>query len=230
MPIDTREDYDGIIDTDGCHDSPSDDWDGDGLTDEAEVAQSLDPQNPDTDGDGVLDGVDNCPSAYNPGQKASYAGPRPAGSQIPGGWASNPANHPQGDACDPDTPPNPYGPCTDPIDTDGDGFSDCIEHKYHTCAEAGDPAVHYSTCATPTESDGDACADWIEIDDVNGDRVANILDVQWVGKRVFNVIPSSDSDAVLDIDKNWALNILDVWMAAKNSSLLRPHSPCTPEG
>ena len=33
------------------------------------------------------------------------------------------------------------------------------------------------------------CADWIEIDDVNGDRQANILDVQWVAKRAFNVTP-----------------------------------------
>ena len=31
------EDYDGIIDSDGCHDSPGDDFDGDGFTDEAEV-------------------------------------------------------------------------------------------------------------------------------------------------------------------------------------------------
>jgi len=30
------EDYDGIIDTDGCHDSPGDDFDGDGFTDETE--------------------------------------------------------------------------------------------------------------------------------------------------------------------------------------------------
>jgi len=33
----TFEDYDGILDTDGCHDSPGDDKDGDGFTDEAEV-------------------------------------------------------------------------------------------------------------------------------------------------------------------------------------------------
>ena len=37
VPIQTREDYDGIIDWDGCHDSPGDDYDGDSLgqTDDA---------------------------------------------------------------------------------------------------------------------------------------------------------------------------------------------------
>jgi hypothetical protein len=33
----TFEDYDGILDGDGCHDSPGDDRDGDGFTDEAEI-------------------------------------------------------------------------------------------------------------------------------------------------------------------------------------------------
>ena len=33
----TFEDYDGILDTDGCHDSPGDDRDGDGFTDENEI-------------------------------------------------------------------------------------------------------------------------------------------------------------------------------------------------
>jgi hypothetical protein len=31
------EDYDGVLDTDGCHDSPGDDFDGDGFTDELEA-------------------------------------------------------------------------------------------------------------------------------------------------------------------------------------------------
>ena len=33
----TFEDYDGILDADGCHDSPGDDRDGDGYTDELEA-------------------------------------------------------------------------------------------------------------------------------------------------------------------------------------------------
>ena len=36
VPIQTREDLDGVLDTDGCHDSPGDDYDGDGFTDDME--------------------------------------------------------------------------------------------------------------------------------------------------------------------------------------------------
>jgi len=57
VPIKTKEDYDGIIDTDGCHDSPGDDWDGDGMSDEVEVLQAgTDPTDMDTDNDGLCDG------------------------------------------------------------------------------------------------------------------------------------------------------------------------------
>jgi len=38
VPIQTKEDYDGIIDVDGCHDSPGEDWDADGLDDEVDVS------------------------------------------------------------------------------------------------------------------------------------------------------------------------------------------------
>jgi hypothetical protein len=43
VPIQTREDYDGIIDSDGCHDSPGDDYDGDGFADETEAYVGTDP-------------------------------------------------------------------------------------------------------------------------------------------------------------------------------------------
>jgi hypothetical protein len=41
--VNTCEDYDGIIDTDGCHDSPGDDYDGDRFTDEKETYVGTDP-------------------------------------------------------------------------------------------------------------------------------------------------------------------------------------------
>jgi len=43
VPIQTREDYDGIIDGDGCHDSPGDDYDADGFADEVEHYMGTDP-------------------------------------------------------------------------------------------------------------------------------------------------------------------------------------------
>jgi hypothetical protein len=63
------ENYDGVLDADGCHDSPGDDFDGDGLTDDSEVFQHLTLAfNPDTDADGVTDGPDNCRLWPNPTQ------------------------------------------------------------------------------------------------------------------------------------------------------------------
>ena len=57
VPLRTREDYDGVIDNDGCHDSPGDDYDHDGIPDSAEVfVYGSDPTDPDTDNDGCLDG------------------------------------------------------------------------------------------------------------------------------------------------------------------------------
>ena len=68
-PYQSREDFDGVIDTDGCHDSPNDDYDGDGAGDETEVFTMLtDPVNPDTDADTVIDGTDNCPNWPNVAQ------------------------------------------------------------------------------------------------------------------------------------------------------------------
>lgn len=46
VPIQTKEDYDGVQDWDGCHDSPGDDYDGDGFSDEAEVHVGTDPVDP----------------------------------------------------------------------------------------------------------------------------------------------------------------------------------------
>ena len=57
VPIQTKEDYDGVIDVDGCHDSPGDDWDGDGIADETEAfVAGTNPMDMDSDDDGLCDG------------------------------------------------------------------------------------------------------------------------------------------------------------------------------
>jgi hypothetical protein len=71
-PMQTKEDYDGIIDTDGCHDSPTDDYDGDGLSDENEAHfYFTDPVRRDTDGDGIDDGIDGTSVRADQGTVAS---------------------------------------------------------------------------------------------------------------------------------------------------------------
>jgi len=73
------EDYDGILDGDGCHDSPGDDFDGDGFTDEFEVlAIGTNPGRacPLT---GAADGVDNDGDTVTdePGEGANDEDPDP---------------------------------------------------------------------------------------------------------------------------------------------------------
>ncbi len=48
---------------------PDQDADGDGLTNAEEIASGTDPLSADTDDDGILDGLDNCPVTANPGQQ-----------------------------------------------------------------------------------------------------------------------------------------------------------------
>jgi len=189
--------------------------------------------NNDYDGDGVPDSVDNCPYVYNPDQKASDAGPRLAPA-LPTGWASNPAQDPHGDACDPDSPPA-YRTCSDPTDSDGDTILDCIEHLYNTCASAGDKTVDYSNCQTPADSDGDNCPDWLEMNDVLGDRRVNVGDQLLIAKVVAGLLPSDPiSNLVIDVNHDGKLNIGDNLMVAKNTCSYRGYMgahkcPCDPE-
>jgi hypothetical protein len=67
-----QEDVDGDGRADGCDptliDGPDADPDEDGLSNAEEEAAGTDPLDPDSDGDGSLDGDDNCPVEANPGQ------------------------------------------------------------------------------------------------------------------------------------------------------------------
>jgi hypothetical protein len=226
----------------------------------------------DTDGDTVLDHMDNCPLVPNPDQANTDGQRRPNGSQILGDWASNPAQDKLGDACDTDDDNDglldsqefddhcPYRLIADSdsdrvldgyevsqgkdacnaadkplcgglLDTDGDGFSDCVEHLgYNTCASVNDSAPGWTTCTDPVDSDGDGCEDWIEMVDVNGNRVANSVDVLIFAQRGMAGGPGDAiGDKILDLNKNGSVNSIDVLLAAQNSSMLKAHSTCLPE-
>jgi len=122
----------------------------------------------DGDCDGVLDAVDNCPAVYNPDQLNSDGGRRPNGSQIPGEWASNPAQDKLGDACDPDDDNDGLpdseefdGQCPQRLvaDSDGDTVLDGYEVAtgYDPCSAASKPPQPGGT-----DSDVDGLRDVLE--------------------------------------------------------------------
>jgi hypothetical protein len=226
---------------------------------------------PDTDGDGVPDGVDNCSLVPNPDQFNTDSAGIPNGVDIAGAFRANPDKDGEGDACDLDDdndgpdgndglyedteeatgcgfgptdplnkdtdgdraidgyeckmgtdPNNPADKphCTSSIDTDGDGFSDCVEE------------LGYGMSPNSTDTDGDSsgndgCQDDKQIVDVNGDGQANILDVVAVARIALTSGPFDPiSQAAADMDKNGANNILDVLLAARNSTLMEPRNVC----
>lgn len=120
----------------------------------------------------------------------------------------------------------PYG-CVSPLDSDSDGFTDCVESAgYSTCAFADDTFPTFTECADPVDSDGDDCPDWVEIVDLNGNLVADVSDVMLTAKRALLMFPPSDSDPVFDIDRNGTINVTDAYRAALNSSLVKGNAYC----
>jgi hypothetical protein len=176
VPIKTREDYDGIIDWDGCHDSPGDDWDGDGLSDETEVLVShTSPIDMDTDDDGLCDGHSPPTCASEDSNNNGIVDP---GETNPLNWdsdgdglsdglerglaapetpdTSTSSPHWQPDS-DPESTTDPLSP-----DTDGDGVSDGAEDaNQNGGVDEGD------TSPSSPDTDGDGFWDKPE-DDFEG--------------------------------------------------------------
>lgn len=148
----------GIVTQTGCKSSEPEvvvpvDTDGDGVTDEQEIANGTDPNSADTDGDGVSD------------SEELERGTDPLSADTDGDGLSD------GDEV------NSYG--TDPTkaDTDGDGLSDYDEViTYKTDATSANGDVDgdgvsdvdeintYNTDPTNADSDGDGFNDGQEID------------------------------------------------------------------
>jgi hypothetical protein len=120
----------------------------------------------DTDGDGVPDGGDNCPSVSNAAQTISDGEVRPNGPNIAGDDATWPMRDLSGDACDTDDDNDGLtdageasgagcgGIVTNParVDTDGDHLTDGWE-----CANGSNPADASSRAlGAPSAADLDA--------------------------------------------------------------------------
>jgi subtilisin-like proprotein convertase family protein len=126
---------------DNLGDACDDDDDADGLSDVAEAAAGSNPLNPDSDGDGRKDGVDNCPAVANVDQKDTDSDG-------------------MGNLCDLDddndglTDAEETATGTDPLaaDTDGDRLLD------------GDEVHAYGTDPKDPDTDGDLFGDATEIE------------------------------------------------------------------
>ena len=154
---------------------PAGDEDGDGLTNGDETAAGTDAFNPDTDGDGVLDGTDNCPLTANAGQADAVhpdgvgdACDDPDGDEVyddvdncPDDANADQANaddDPLGDVCDPC--PNEY-----PDDADDDGLcgsEDNCPDRYNPDQADGDGDEHGDVC--------DICPDDPDPDQLDSDQ------------------------------------------------------------
>ena len=177
----------------------------------------------DADCDGVLDGEDNCPDDYNPGQTNTDGQRRPNGSQVDGDWASNPAQDKLGDACDPDDDNDglpdsqefddscPYRLVAD---SDGDTVLDGYEVAtgYNPCSDASTP-----TWEGGGDSDGDGFPDKVERMNYNTCAFAGD---SFPGYTACINPADSDGDGcadwieIVDLDGNRVSNINDVYSVA----------------
>ena len=137
--------------------SDADDDDNDGLTNGEERKLGTDPENPDTDGDGLKDGEEVHRYKTNPLQVDTDGDGLSDGDEV-------------------------LKYHTDPlkVDTDGDGLSDGDEVlKYHTDPlkmdtdgdglTDGDEVLKYHTDPLKVDTDGDGLSDWDEVKTYNTD-------------------------------------------------------------
>ena len=133
------------LDGDGEGDACDDDIDGDGLTNALEESRGTDPGRGDSDGDGFLDGADNCPTVPDrPGLDRDGDGAGDACDQDDDAdgvadWDDNCPGTPNADQGDADE--DGWGDaCAD--DADGDGVSNGVD----TCPYEANPVQNLQPC------------------------------------------------------------------------------------
>jgi hypothetical protein len=149
-----------------------------------------DELNPDTDGDGVIDGAECALGSdpNDPNSKPVVGGPDSDGDGL-------------SDAVEVTIGSNPND-----TDTDDDKILDGIEYK------------GYGTSLTSADSDGDGCSDGDEVASVDGLHAVNSIDLQLVAQRFLKPVRANSLQAI-DVNKDGAINSLDLQLVARNFGL-----------
>ena len=193
---------------------PAGDADEDGLSNAEELASGADPSNPDSDGDGVIDGLDNCPVTSNPDQSDDVHpdgigdacddpdedGVADIDDNCPD--TSNPGQqdttHPNGigDVCDDpdgdaefdDTDNCPDVPNAEQADFDGDGVGNACD----VCPETPNPEQPESIACIEITEDGGACLEtWIDMHPNVASGHVLVLGTEVLESIAFDVLATS---------------------------------------
>lgn len=167
----------------------------------------------DSDGDGVIDGQDNCPAVPNPDQ-VDFDGDDVGDACDNCPAVPNPAQADWnedgiGDACQDSDGDSmgllivqPGGACPSPVPVPR--FRDCVELFI-----GADPASPCPATALPNDEPVDA---WPP--DFNDDRVVNIVDLLLFALRYNSVEGDGKYDRRYDLSADGVINILDLWILA----------------
>jgi hypothetical protein len=182
------------------------DDDNDGLTDVIEASaqpcatasSSISPRLRDSDGDGIIDGAE-CRFGSDPALASS----------VP---SFGSARDTDGDGI-PDQLEADISKSNDLVaDTDGDGVRDGTE----VFGYGSDPRVPHT--------DLDGCSDGKEIASVNADRQVNIVDLHQVAALAGTSAGSSGYIRHFDLDKDRAINVMDLMFVVRQYGHCEPHT------
>jgi len=157
------------------------DSDGDGLSDEYEVANGLNPLSVDTDGDNLDDMYEMSHDDVNATNKDTDNDGLTDGEEVTR-YLTNPNNQDtDGDGLNDGDEINIYG--TNPLEADTDG--DCLLDSFEI--------LHYDTNATLRDTDGDKIDDGIEIYTYTGELNLTCLSSPETKEGGYNLHPAMDA-------------------------------------